>query len=63
MDPGIRLEPARAPVVAKVQFVADQVLEQKGLKKTSSMSDLLISIDTDYELSTFYGGYQLRMLA
>jgi len=49
-------------VVTYIQFVADQFLEQKGFKKTSSMPDLLISVDNEYELSTYYGGYQLRML-
>jgi hypothetical protein len=49
-------------VEANVQFVADQVLEKKGFKKTSSMPDLLISIENEYELSSSYEGYQLRML-
>jgi hypothetical protein len=49
-------------VVANVQFVADQVLEQKGFKKTLENPDLLISIEDEYEIGTYYGSYQLRML-
>jgi Domain of unknown function (DUF4136) len=51
-------------VVANVQFVADQVLERKGFKKTSENPDLLISIENEYELGTYYSndGFQLRML-
>jgi hypothetical protein len=50
-------------VAANVQFFADQVLEQKGIKKTSENPDLLIAIDTEYELGSYSNdGYQLRML-
>jgi hypothetical protein len=49
-------------VVANVQFVADQILEQKGFKKTSEKPDLLISIEDEYEIGTYYGGYKLRTL-
>jgi len=50
-------------VVANVQFVADQVLEQKGFKKTLENPDLLISIVNEYEIGTYYNdGYQIRML-
>jgi hypothetical protein len=49
-------------VVANVQFVGDQVLGQKGFKKTSENPDLLISIDPEYEISTFNNGYQLQSL-
>jgi hypothetical protein len=48
-------------VAANVQFFADQVLEQKGFKKTSENPDMLISIETEYEIGS-YDGYQLRML-
>jgi hypothetical protein len=48
-------------VVTNVQFVADQILEQKGFKKTSENPDLLISIDNQYD--TFNNSYQLRMLS
>jgi hypothetical protein len=50
-------------VVTNVQFIADQVLEKKGFKKTASMPNLLISIDNGYERSPYYDGYQLRMLS
>jgi hypothetical protein len=50
-------------VAANVQFFADQVLEQKGIKKTPENPDLLIAIDTEYELGSYSNdGYQLRML-
>jgi Domain of unknown function (DUF4136) len=49
-------------VVANVQFVADQVLEQKGFKKTLENPDLLISIEDEYEIGTYHGTYELRML-
>ena len=50
-------------VVANVQFVADQVLEQKGFKKTLENPDLLISIENEYEIGTYNNdGYQRRML-
>ncbi len=47
-------------VVTNIQFVADQVLAQKGFKKTSSTPDLLISIDNEYD--AFSDVYQLRMM-
>lgn len=47
-------------VVPNVQFFADQVLEQKGFKKTSEKPDFLISTEIEYETS--YNKYQLRML-
>jgi hypothetical protein len=47
-------------VVTNVQFYGDQVLGQKGFKKTSENPDLLISIDNEYE--TYSDIYQLRML-
>ena len=47
-------------VVTNVQFIADQVLEQKGFKKTSEKPDLLISTEIEYE--TLNDRYQLRML-
>ena len=50
-------------VAANVQFVADRVLEQKGIKKTSENPDLLIAIETEYELGSYSNdGYQLRTL-
>jgi hypothetical protein len=50
-------------IAANVQFVADQVLGQKGFKKTSENPDLLISIETEYEMGSYYNdGYQLRTL-
>jgi hypothetical protein len=50
-------------VVANVQFVADQVLEQKGFKKTLENPDLLISVENEYEIGTYYNdGYQIRSL-
>jgi hypothetical protein len=50
-------------VAANVQFFADQVLEQNWIKKTSENPDLLIAIDTEYELGSYSNdGYQLRML-
>jgi hypothetical protein len=50
-------------VAANVQFVADQILDQKGIKKTSENPDLLISIETEYELGSYSNdGYQLRSL-
>jgi hypothetical protein len=49
-------------VVANVQFFADQVLEQKGFKKTLENPDLLISIVNEYEISAYNDGYQIRML-
>jgi hypothetical protein len=49
-------------VVTNIQFFADQVLEQKGFKKTSEKPDLLISTDNEYEISTYDDGYQLRMM-
>ena len=49
-------------VATNVQFVADQVLEQKGFKKTSENPDMLISIETESEIGAFNDGYQLRML-
>jgi hypothetical protein len=53
-------------VVTNIKFIADQVLEQKGFKKTSENPDLLISIGntSDWQYSTFTSmdGYQLGML-
>lgn len=50
-------------VVANVQFVADQILEQKGFHKTSQNPDLLISIENDYDFGTYYNNdYQLQSL-
>ena len=49
-------------VVTNIKFFADQVLQQKGFKKTSEKPDLLISTSNEYEMSTFNDGYQLRML-
>ncbi len=50
-------------VAANVQFFADQILDQKGIKKTAENPDLLIAIDTEYELGSYANdGYQLRML-
>jgi hypothetical protein len=49
-------------VAANIQFVGDQVLGQKGFKKTSENPDLLVSIDPGYEISTFNDGYQLQSL-
>ena len=50
-------------VAANVQFVADRVLEQRGIKKTSENPDLLIAIETEYELGSYSNdGYQLRSL-
>jgi len=50
-------------VAANVQFFADQILDQKGIKKTAENPDLLIAIDTEYELGSYSNdGYQLRML-
>lgn len=49
-------------VVANVQFVGDQVLGKKGFNKTSENPDLLISIDPEYEISTYNDGYQLQSL-
>jgi hypothetical protein len=50
-------------IAANVQFVADQVLDQKGIKKTSENPDLLIAIETEYELGSYSNdGYQLRNL-
>lgn len=48
-------------VEVNVQFVADQVLEEKGFKKTSEKPDLLISIDYESAISR-YDVYELRML-
>jgi hypothetical protein len=47
-------------VVTNVQFIADQILAQKGFKKTSEKPDLLISTEIEYE--TLNDRYQLRML-
>jgi hypothetical protein len=50
-------------VVANVQFIADQILEQKGFKKTLENPDLLISIENGYDMGTYYNdGYQLQRL-
>jgi hypothetical protein len=49
--------------VTNIKFFADQILQQKGFKKTSEKPDLLISIDNEYEINTFNNsGYQLQML-
>jgi hypothetical protein len=49
-------------VEVNVRFVADQVLEKKGFKKTSEKPDLLISINYDSKINSNYEFYQLRML-
>jgi hypothetical protein len=49
-------------VATNVRFVADQLLEQKGFKKTSENPDLLISMETESEIGIYNDGYQLVML-
>ena len=50
--------------VTNIKFFADQILQQKGYKKTSEKPDLLISIDNEYEVNTISNNsYQLQMLS
>jgi hypothetical protein len=48
--------------VTNIKFFADQVLEQKGFKKTSEKPDLLISTDNEYGIYSFNDGYELKTL-
>jgi hypothetical protein len=45
-----------------VQFLADQVLQQKGFSKTSEKPDFIILIDYDYEIGIYRYSNQIRML-
>lgn len=45
-----------------VQTLADQLLAQKGLTKTSGKPDLLISMQYEFESVVYQHSYQLRML-
>jgi len=45
-----------------VQFLAEQLLEQKGFTKVPEKSDLLISMNYESEYTSSRFGYQLRML-
>ena len=48
--------------VTNIKFFADQVLQQKGFKKTSEKPDLLISTDNEYGIYSFNDGYELKTL-
>jgi hypothetical protein len=50
-------------VVTNVKFAADQILEQKGFKKTSENPDLLISINYTDASAYYNEGYLLSMLS
>jgi hypothetical protein len=45
-----------------VQALADQLLAQKGLTRTSEKSDLMISVSYEFESSLYQYSYQLRAL-
>jgi hypothetical protein len=47
---------------ANVQALADQLLGQKGLTRTSGKSDLVISVGYEFESSPYQYSYQLRSL-
>jgi hypothetical protein len=47
---------------ANVQALADQLLAQKGLTKTSEKPDLMISVSYDFESLLYQFSYKLRML-
>ncbi len=49
-------------VVKNVQYLADQVLEKKGLRKATDNPDVLISVSYENEIGIDQYGYQLRML-
>ena len=49
-------------VVKNVQYLADQVLDKKGLRKTVENPDVLISVSYENEIGIDQYGYQLRML-
>lgn len=47
---------------ANVQALADQLLAQKGLARTSGNSDLMISVSYEFDSTFSQYSYQLRML-
>ncbi len=49
-------------VVKNVQYLADQVLEKKGFRKTTENPDMLVSVNYENEIGINQYGYQLRML-
>ncbi len=49
-------------VVKNVQYLADQVLEAKGFRKTAENPDMLLSVQYENEIGISEYGYRLRML-
>ena len=47
---------------ANVQVLADQLLTRKGFTRTSGNSDLMLSMNYEFESFTYRDTYQLRML-
>ncbi len=47
---------------ANVQTLADQLLVQKGFTRTAEKPDLMISMNYEFDSSSYHYGYQLRML-
>jgi hypothetical protein len=49
-------------VVKNIQYLADQVLEKKGIRKTAENPDMIITASYENEIGINQYGYQLRML-
>ena len=58
-SPAYRQDPL---LETNVQALADQLLAQKGLTRTSEKPDLVISMSYEFESSLYQYGYQLRSL-